>query len=310
MGPSTVHLHVMTRVAPRRSSLFGSVRRRVALGVAVVVVLAGVVFGPPPARRAAAAAIIHAPNRGAPEPPPLDGELRVPVSGASIAIELVEPQAPVHATVFVLHGIRDRRDSMRSVGAALAARGARAVLVDLRGHGRSTGDVLSYGVFDKADLGSVTDELARRGLVTGALGVYGYSYGAATAIQWAGSDSRVRAVVAVAPFVSLRRIVPEYTPLPLPKSFVDSCVDEAGVEGGFDPDAASPLRAITQTTAPVLLLHGDADERIPIAQSRELSAAGHAELVVVSGATHESIGGATELRDRAIPWLVAKLDPS
>jgi alpha-beta hydrolase superfamily lysophospholipase len=281
-------------------------RRWVALGLVLVLALAVVGFGAPPARRAAAAAITHAPNRGAGDPAPMPGEQRIPVRGATIAVELVDAPG-ASATVFVLHGIRDRRDSMRGVGAAFAARGVRAVLVDLRGHGRSTGDVLSYGVFDRADLATVASTLEAHGDVKGPIGVYGYSYGAATAIEWAGDDPRVRAVVAVAPFVSLRRIVPEYTPLPLPRSFVDSCVDEAGAEGGFDPDAASPLGAIARTKAPVLLLHGDADERIPIAHSRELAAAGHAELIVVPGATHESIGGASELRDRAIPWLVDRL---
>ncbi|CAN5566774.1 hypothetical protein BH09MYX1_BH09MYX1_59330 [soil metagenome] len=43
----------------------------------------------PHARRAAAAAMIYAPNRGAPEPAPITGEIRIPVQNASIAVELV-----------------------------------------------------------------------------------------------------------------------------------------------------------------------------------------------------------------------------
>lgn len=286
-------------------------RKRLVSAFVAVAILGGLgLVARPHARRAAAAAIVMAPNHGAVDPPPKTGEIRVPVQAASIAVEIVDAASPV-ATVFVLHGIRDRRDSMRGIANAFASRGVRAVLVDLRGHGRSTGDFLSYGVVEKVDLATVATTLGDRGQTVGPLGVYGYSYGAATAIEWAASDSRIRAVVAVAPFASLRAIVPEYTPLPLPSGFVNDCVDEAGREGGFDPDAASPLDAIGTITVPVMLVHGDADERIPLAHSQRIAAAGagHTELVVVPGATHESIGADATgtLRDRAIPWLVEKL---
>ena len=288
-------------------------RRRI-VGAAVAIALIGGLglAARPHARRAAAAAIVLAPNHGAPEPPPMNGEIRVPVRDASIAVEIVDAPSPT-ATVFVLHGIRDRRDSMRGIANAFASHGVRAVLVDLRGHGRSTGDFLSYGVVERVDLATVATTLGERGQIAGPLGVYGYSYGAATAIEWAASDPRIRAVVAVAPFASLRAIVPEYTPLPLPGGFVNECVDEAGREGGFDPDSASPLDAVTKTAVPVLVVHGDADERIPLAHSQRIATAGagHTELIVVPGENHESIGADATgtLRDRAIPWLVGKLAP-
>src|SRR5262249_41744122 len=149
--------------------------------------------------------------------------------------------------------------------------------------------------------------LEKRGLVTGKVGAMGTSYGAATAIEWAAIDARVAAVVAVAPFESLRAVVPGDTPLPLPPSFVDGCIDEAGGRAGFDPDLASPLAAIAKTRAPVLLLHGRSDERIPFAQSEHLLAAAtdHAELVLVPGASHESImNDATgDIRTRAPRWF-------
>lgn len=283
-------------------------RVRKALLAALLVAVTGTALLLGPGERVAASAIVDAPNRGMPEPAPIPGEIRIPTRGATIAVELVEPSSadgPPLATVFVLHGIRDRRESMRGLGHMLAAHRLRAVLVDLRGHGRSTGDHLTYGVFDRDDLATVASTLAAEGRVAEPFAAFGFSYGAATAIQWSASDPRLRAVVAVAPFASLRAIVPEYTPLPLPARYVDSCVDRAGREAGFDPDRASPEHAVTTTATPLLLVHGDADERIPIAHSRRIAAAagGHAELVVVHGATHESVFAAPEIADRAIPWL-------
>ena len=271
-----------------------------------------------PAQRVAAHAIVDAPNAGRPPPSPEAGELRVesPTPGragaapASIAYEVTGP-ADAHATVLVLHGIRDSREAMRGWGAVLAAAGLRAVLIDLRGQGRSTGDVLTYGVLDAADLSRVVDDLAARGVAPGKVGALGLSYGAATSIEWAGSDARVERVVAIAPFASLAEVVPGYTPVPLPDVFIAGAIALAGTMGGFDPARASPLLAIARTRAPVLLVHGTADTDIPPRHSQELHAAApdHSEVYLVDGATHDTIGAdpSGELRRRAVAWLAPLL---
>jgi pimeloyl-ACP methyl ester carboxylesterase len=193
----------------------------------------------------------------------------------------------------------------------LADSGFRAVLVDLRGHGRSTGDWLSYGVVESKDLAQALDALGARGLVVGRVGVMGFSYGAAIAIEWAAKDARIAAVVAVAPFASLRAVVPGYAPL-FPASFVESAIDVAGREAGFDPDEASPARAIQWTSAPVLVIHGEDDGSIPPWHSRQICAAGgdHAELLLVPGEGHGSIVDATLVRERSSDWFGRHLLPT
>jgi uncharacterized protein len=261
----------------------------------------------------AAVAVTSAPNAGRPEPSAIAGEGRVPVGppAATIAYQIVDATAP-RATVFVLHGIRDSRASMIGWGEMIAQAGMRAVLVDLRGHGRSTGDVLSYGVFDAHDLSLVLDALEARGERVGKVGVLGVSYGAATAIEWAGADPRVEAVVAIAPFESLARVIPGYTPIPLPDLFVRGALAAAGRRGGFDPAHASPIDAIAATRAPVLLIHGRADERIPVWHSEDLRAKApdHVELVEIDGETHESITAdrTGTIRTRAPAWFRANLE--
>ena len=253
-------------------------------------------------------ALVHAPNAWRSQPPALAGEVRVAVGPppAELSIAVVDTPNP-RGTVFVLHGIRDAKESMSGWAAMLANAGYRAVLVDLRGHGRSTGDTLSYGVRESADLSQVLDALTARKLVVGRVGVMGHSYGAATAIQWAGRDPRVEAVIAVSSFASLRAVVPGYVILPLPSSFVNRVVDQAGERAGFDPDAASPVDAIGRTRAAVLLIHGRADGRIPPWHSERIYAAGlgHAELVLVDGEGHDSVTGSprTRLAERTAQWF-------
>jgi pimeloyl-ACP methyl ester carboxylesterase len=207
---------------------------------------------------------------------------------------VIDPPGAARGTVFVLHGIRDRKASFVGWGRTLAANGLRAVLVDSRGHGESSGDALSYGVLEARDLSLVLDVLGAAGPV-GAMGV---SYGAATAIEWAGREPRVRAVVAVAPFASLHEVVPAYVNrmLPvahhlLPAALIRRAIRRGGEIGSFDPTEASPRNAITRTRAPVLLLHGRRDIHIPPAHSESLHAAApdHSTLRLLDGEDHISI---------------------
>lgn len=246
---------------------------------------------------------------------------------AALSIWIIDPPAAAGGappTVFVLHGIRDRKVHLLGLGRALAADGHRVVLVDLRGHGRSEGDWLSYGVRESIDLVQLLDELTARGWVSGPTGVMGPSYGAATAIQWAGRDSRLAAVVAVAPFTSLRDVVRDYIRhyLPglgglIPDRLVDDGLARAGRRAGFEPAEADPLRAIRGARAPVLLIHGRDDRNIPCIHSIRLHAAAPpgSQILLLDGEDHFSITrsgtGTTRqiIRDWFRRWLAASPAP-
>lgn len=284
-------------------------RRGRRLRVAAAVLVAGVYV----AYRIVVWWLVTAPNAGEPKPLPRDGEQIVTSSTAppaDIAFEVISSPAPRY-TVVVLHGLRDSRGSMREWAQVLADGGARTVLVDARGHGRSTGDLLSYGVRESLDLVNVTDALVARGLLVGKLGVLGFSCGGATAIQWAGRDARVAAVVAVAPFATMD-FTRTYAKVPLPDFVVEFVTSRAARASGFDRDQAGALAWVDKTRAPILFLHGDRDARNVPAHSARLFplAPPGSELVMVPGATHPSM-----LRDadhagaaRAREWLDRRLE--
>lgn len=251
-------------------------------------------------------ALLDAPNAGkavaelADPPPPSDvvaQRFEVGSPPVSIATWRLDPAggAPPLGTVFVLHGIRDAKTSMLGWGRALSAAGLRAVLVDHRGQGASTGDVMSYGVFESRDLSAIADQLAAAHLLAGRVGVLGFSYGAATAIAWAGHEPRVAAVVAVAPFSSVRSIMPGYAAAAvpflgarIPATLLDRTLRLAGQSGGFDPIGDSPLSAMARIRVPVLLIHGSADRSVPLSESRALVARApdRAQLLVADGEDH------------------------
>lgn len=189
-------------------------------------------------------------------------------------------------TVLMLHGYRAEMSWMLAEARDLNRAGYRAVLVDLRGHGCSTGDHLTYGVQEARDLSQVIDALVARGLVGGELGVWGISYGASTAIMLSAEDPRIDAVVAVSPFSSMREIVPHFVRMFLPwvgwhmsDEEIARIVDAGGAEAGFDPDEADIAAAAAaggQEAAPLLLLHGSWDWLVPPSHSERILASAEA----------------------------------
>jgi len=282
-------------------------RQPLGLGIFILVVLCG--GGCSHTRLAHM--IVEAPNKGKPcsasmdlDGPALhaigvDQQFRVSAGppAASIAVWVMEPKdgKVPRGTVIVLHGLWAQRSMMLRDTRMLAQAGYRAVLVDLRGQGRSTGDYLTFGVVEARDVVQVIDDLEQRKLIAGHLGLFGLSFGAATALEVAGIDPRVKAVVALASFATMREEVPHFGHQMLPALTwylsAEDCraiEDEAGKLAAFDPDAASPLAAIGRTHVPVLLVHGTFDLIIPVDQAKELhaAAADHSELLLVPGAGH------------------------
>jgi pimeloyl-ACP methyl ester carboxylesterase len=254
----------------------------------------------------------------------VDEQLRVDVVGdcrrsVSLSVWIIEPHTEPLGTVFVLHGIRSDKFWLKGLATQVALQGYRAVLPDLPGHGRSSGDWLTYGACEASEMKALLDELTRQGKVSGKVGVVGLSYGAAVGVQFAAVDPRVTAAVAIAPFSSLRAVVPGYVThyLPvlgrlIPSSFVQHAIDQAGVLGNFNPDSASPLSAVGRAQARILFIHGLADAHIASTQSSALHAAAptHTELILVKGDDHFSIASdrSRSIETRGMAWLHRWLD--
>ncbi len=202
-----------------------------------------------------------------------------------LAYSLWLPDGDPWAGLVILHGAGSCTESHHDFARAARAAGLAAVCFDLRGHGE-TGGRLDARVLD--DVATVA---ARLGDLP--LALRGSSMGGYLAIL-AAAHLQAQAVVAICPASSdgLWR----------------------GLRSGefaFDADIRSleaflaehPLM-VDRLDTPLLLLHAEGDERVPVAHSRELARrAPHAELVVVPGGHHRSVQHDAELQGHALRWL-------
>jgi pimeloyl-ACP methyl ester carboxylesterase len=223
------------------------------------------------------------PNAGCVPPPgapPSDARaLRIERAGAVLESFVFAGPAAPRGTVVVLHGVRDEKTSFEDMARVFVARGYRAVLPDLRGHGHSSGDVLTYGVEEAADLSATLDALEAEIGSLGPLAVVGASYGGAVALHFAASDARARAVATIATFASLRAILPGYPRLVLPflpaapDWAVDYVVADASARVGVDYRACGSVSSVRAAHVPMLFLHGENDAHISPDESDRLASA-------------------------------------
>jgi len=184
---------------------------------------------------------------------------------------------PPKGTVVLLHGYLQNRNYVTPWAVRLAQAGYRCAVVDLRGHGASTGQHISFGAFEARDVSAVIDDLGRRGWDVSRVGILGVSYGASVGLLTAGRDARVAAVVAFEPFASAERAVPELMRAVFAREaggisdeqFAAAHRKQAKI-AGFDWNDADIPAALRRTHAPVLFLHGEADKWLSPEHSRTL----------------------------------------
>jgi len=194
--------------------------------------------------------------------------------------------------IVLLHGIGANRAQMIEKANLLAQQGFDAVMMDGRAHGESQGDHVTYGYFEKKDVQKIVDFIKEENADI-PVGIWGASLGGAIALQAMAEDDRIEFGVVESTFRSMDEIVFDYGKRMargvMLKPVTDYALKRAGEEGGFDPQAVRPIESVTQISQPVMIAHGDADQRISVSYGQDLYdklKTEDKELVIVPGAGH------------------------
>jgi alpha-beta hydrolase superfamily lysophospholipase len=212
----------------------------------------------------------------------------------------VVPASPNGDWVLLFHGVSDNRTGGLGHAEFLLRHGYSVVMMDSRAHGKSGGDMVTYGWKERYDTVAITDALYATEKV-GHLHALGVSLGAAIALQSAAVEPRISAVSAEDPLANLREVSYDYAGLDVSPFLGKTLFRPASIFAlralekavGFNPDEVSPEKSVAQRPFPVLLICGTNDHRIPCRHAEAIydAATGPKELWIVQGAGHASALG-------------------
>lgn len=234
--------------------------------------------------------------------------------GATLRGWKVRAPHPNGDWALVFHGVGDNRSGVLEHALVLLTAGYNVVMMDARSHGESSGPMATYGWIERHDTQTIVDALesSERPRHLFALGE---SMGAGIALQSAAIDPRIEAVIAEAPFASLREASYDYaglrrSPLLGKTLFAPgtwTMIYRAERIANLPADEVSPMKAVSTRAFPVLLICDANDVALPCRHTKMIfdAAIGRKEMWIVPDAYHTAALGfqPAEFRKRVLTFF-------
>jgi alpha-beta hydrolase superfamily lysophospholipase len=214
---------------------------------------------------------------------------------AGLAYSVWLPGGPARGGIVILHGAGSCKESHHDFAREAVAEGFAVISFDQRGHGASDGPMDGRVLEDISAIASLLRE--RIGDPRIPIAVRGSSMGGYLAIVSA-SAIDARAVVAICP-ASARGL--------------QRALQAGGLAFDADRDALDRFldshdvdQAVESLSVPLLLLHAEGDETVPVQHSMELAQRAihpDSRLIAVPGGHHRSVQHDPELQAASLRWL-------
>jgi pimeloyl-ACP methyl ester carboxylesterase len=228
--------------------------------------------------------------------------------------------------VIVAHGIDHTRQVMLRRAVFLVRGGYDVLLIDLRGHGESGGNVVSPGLLETRDILGGLRYIRSRGDNEPVV-VLGVSYGAVASLIAAAESTEIAAVIGDGPFLTGKDVSEDISRHYLHDSRTNFWVRALFLGSSFPgvarataliyyfrtgiflgPELLSVIPSASRIRVPVLLISGERDWIVPTARVRQVLAAisdNRKELVVIPNAVHDTTYTAapTLYADTALSFL-------
>jgi uncharacterized protein len=217
---------------------------------------------------------------------------------------------PPKATIILLHGIGSNKENWLGYARLLAENGFNSVVYDQRAHGKSGGTFCTFGFYEKFDVSKIIDTLSHRKHLL-PIGIQGASLGGAVALQALGHDKRLSFGIVESTFNTLENVITEYGYDYFKfrsRWLARHILSKSALIARFRPFEVKPVDACRDIEQPILMVHGDADDKIPIDFHRDNFAALNStdkEFFVVKGAGHDNVGeiGGDNYRQKIFGFL-------
>ena len=194
--------------------------------------------------------------------------------------------------VILVHGYTSEQSSIYDIARHYSDKGYNVLTPDLRAHGLSEGKYVGMGWLDRNDLLLWIDYLLRN-YRNSEIILHGVSMGAATVMMVSGENlpTNVKLIVEDCGYTSVWDIFSfelelrfnlSTFPVLNAASFITS------VRAGYNYKEASSIDQIKKSVTPILFIHGNADEFVPVNMAYKLydNTNINKELIIVDGAGH------------------------
>jgi pimeloyl-ACP methyl ester carboxylesterase len=203
-------------------------------------------------------------------------EVHIPAADEAYLYGWWIPTAPAAPTLILLHGWGRNLARTLPYIQALHPLGYSLLAFDARNHGSSSPVAQpTVGTFAQ-DVLSAIAFLRKRGMTR--MGLVGLSVGGGAVIDAAGWEKSIRTVITVGAIshpVALMKY--EFSKRHVPGFLASFLLDYMRRRYDLDFDAIAPLNNIARAEADFLIIHGENDQTVPLAQGQALAAAGRPE---------------------------------
>lgn len=193
----------------------------------------------------------------------------------------------------LFHGYKGNAYKDMSGGLKLALEnGSNVLLIDQRGHGKSDGKTISFGIKERYDVVSWILYINQRFNYSKKIILAGVSMGAATILMASNMNlpQNVVGIIADCPYSSPKTMlisaakqmkIPSFIAYPL-------LVIAALVYGHFNLNETNAIKSVKESSIPILLIHGDDDRLVPYTMSKDIYNANskNIKLVIFKNAAH------------------------
>ena len=214
--------------------------------------------------------------------------------GLNLVADYLPASKPDALAFILVHGYSGTGPTMKRFARIVRERFDCAVLTpDLRGHGRSEGTYIGFGLRDAEDLHLWVNRLIELRGKDVKIVLLGASMGGAAVLTATGMDlpPNVVCVISDCGYSNARDIlsykIKKMYGLPA-FPVVNAVASMTSLLAGFRLNDASPREAVKRASVPILFIHGEADDFVPVEMAHELYAAapGEKKLFIVPGAGH------------------------
>ncbi len=167
-----------------------------------------------------------------------------------------------------------------------------AITVDMRAHGRSGGNVITFGIKERYDVQAWANLAYEKFGKDVKLILTGISMGASTVIMASSLPlpPTVVGIVADCGYNDAKQIIKRVIKqIGLPAWLIYPFVKcGAIIFGGFNPDQTSPRKEAQKSSLPIFFVHGDADDFVPYQMSEDNfnNCSSPKRLEIIAGAGH------------------------